>query len=155
MVKRSFTVHWFDTSINYKYPTCVFVWIHLLLRWRPAGASDHVKVIWTQGAFHLFRSDRAVLLGAVEQIQTPAQCALHALKLKRLQRYSVLLNSHESIGVQSVLLFQFEDVLYRKRSWGYGTRKHRSTDLCGCLKKGGRKVLRFTFSNAKQHQLTL
>ncbi len=69
-----------------------------------------------ESTFHLFPGDQAVFLGAVEEIQAPAQCALHALKLKRLQRDSVLLNTHESVGVQSVLLLQFEDVLYRKRS---------------------------------------
>lgn len=77
--------------------------IPLLFCRRAAGA----EVVSAKGAFHLLPRTEGGFVRAVEQLQAPAECTVHALKLQRLQRSRVRFMARKPLLVKHMLLFQF------------------------------------------------
>lgn len=77
--------------------------ISLLFCRRAAGA----EVVCAEDAFHLLPGTEGGFVRAVEQLQAPAECTVHALKLQRLQRSRVRLSARKALLGKHMLLFQF------------------------------------------------
>lgn len=77
--------------------------IPLLFYRRAAGA----EVVSAEGAFDLLPRAEGRFVRAVEQLQAPAECTVHALKRQRLQRSRVRLRARKPLLVKHMLLFQF------------------------------------------------
>lgn len=69
--------------------------------------STGAEVVCAEGAFHLLPRTEGGFVWAIEQLQAPAECTVHALKLQRLQRSRVRLRAGKRLLIKHMLLFQF------------------------------------------------